>query len=157
MPTELARPLLRLVEEPVTDKRRASRRRQHLAVTVALLRGAEQQAPTAKLPAEAFDLSRTGTGLRITDRNDLLRGLQLAGRYVRLQLAAPGITKPLVVTAEIRWCRAADRGNPGGPRVGVEFLDPTPEFLQAVDDVLATGKGDQQYLWNLWDSLTVGL
>src|SRR5579872_2820452 len=142
-------------EQVGSEQRRASRRNQFLYVTCSLLRGTEQLPPTTKLRAEVFDLSATGTGLRLDDRNGLLRGTDLQGRYMRLQLAAPGMSKPLTVTAEIRWCRPEDKKT-GYVRLGVEFLDPSPEFLHAIGDILAVGKGDQQFLWNLWESYMIG-
>lgn len=139
----------------IGDRRSGPRRSMHLVVTCSLRERREWMPATPRFRAEIFDLSRQGAGLRVDAHHGALHCEELKGRFMRIQMAMPGFQRALTVMGEIRWCRPGIGKETGSVRMGVQFFDPPAELLDAVGEMLAVGKGDQQLLWNLWETYAI--
>lgn len=130
-------------------KRLKSRRKLRLRAELAILRPDARESGPIRLPAEVIDISPTGCGIRISDSVGRLRGLSLVGMRARFQVRANFQNEMLSSLAWIRWVSGND---PADLQIGLEFLEPPPEFRQGVERLLTVDHGDLRYLWSLWDA-----
>ena len=134
------------------ERREELRQSQHLLVFCAVAGHNDLPGGVSRFRAEVFDLSRGGIGLRVDTSREGISCEHLRGRNLRLEFALPGFERALSVRGEVRWCRRETNRRSDDVLVGVRFFDPPPALLDAVADILSAGKGDQQFLWNLWES-----
>jgi hypothetical protein len=130
-------------------KRLKSRRKLRLRAELAILRPDARESGPVRLPAEVIDISPSGCGIRVSDSIGRLRGLSLVGMRARFQVRANFQNEVLSSLAWIRWVSGND---PSDMQIGLEFLEPPPEFKQGVERLLTMDHGDLRYLWSLWDA-----
>ena len=130
-------------------KRLKSRRKLRLRAELAVLRPDARESGPVRLPAEVIDISPSGCGIRVSDSIGRLRGLSLVGMRARFQVRANMQNEVLSSLAWIRWVSGND---PADMQIGLEFLEPPPEFRQGVERLLTMDHGDLRYLWSLWDA-----
>ncbi|MCA9726493.1 MAG: PilZ domain-containing protein [Candidatus Eisenbacteria bacterium] len=130
-------------------KRLKARRKLRLRSELAVLRPDAREAGPIRMPAEVIDISPTGCGIRVSDTIGRLRGLSLVGMRARFQVRANMNNEVLSSLAWIRWVSGND---PADMQIGLEFLEPPPEFRQGVERLLTVDHGDLRYLWSLWDA-----
>lgn len=58
------------------------------------------------------------------------------GQYILLSISFHGVEDPLQIEAEVRWSLPAT--HPDGPAAGLAFVDPSPEAVAWLSDVLDT-------------------
>lgn len=130
-------------------RRTVSRRKLELTAAVALLgRANPRQGPT-RFTAQITDLTPRGAGIEVKDRFDRLHGIQLKDKKIRIALCVPGRGEPISTLGLICWTE--EKGDERDIRMGIKFVDPLPEFMEGVAELLS-GRRDVQYLWNLVES-----
>ncbi len=133
-------------------QRKVGRRRLELSANL-LFYGDTKSRGLSKIEVEVQDLSASGAGVQVRDRFGRLVAEEVKGDRVRLELRRPGAEQRVSVLADIRWAESsADTEHGRVCKLGLQFIDPQPEFLRDVEELLSPGKGDVQYLWSLWES-----
>ena len=65
--------------------------------------------------------------------------LEPLGTKLELTLVVPSHVEPTTVTCEVRWLRKVDElTSDCPPGMGLKFVDPTPEVLDAIHHFVAT-------------------
>jgi hypothetical protein len=138
--------------QSAADRRRVPRRTQHLAIKCRILKGGLFSSAT--LGAEALDISPEGIAMRLGNRNAPLSREDVDGRHVKIEFVVPDDRRVLKVVGEVRWSKDEGEDSPGAVRVGIQFFAPEPEVVEAVSHLIKVGKGQKQFLWNLWETLS---
>jgi len=126
-----------------------SRRKLELSVKVALLGSANPRQGATRFRSRVTDLSPSGVRLQMSNQFDRLHGIDWKDRRLRLEFHSPNSPDPLCGIGTIRWTE----GGAGEDLVmGVQFIDPTPDFAKGIEEILAPGRSDVQYLWSLLES-----
>ena len=135
-------------------RRRVSRRKLPLQVRLVFFNAGDGSRQPKRCEAELSDLSATGVGVNLANLYGRFDAESLRNEKIRLEISLPSGQAAPSTLARIVWSK--DDIEEGEPvvRLGVHFLDPPEEFNEAVKELLVQGKGDQQYLWNLWESKT---
>ena len=142
-----------LTSDSSRGKRKAMRRRVSFQVGVTLLGGkSPENRNHPKLDAWVVDLSALGMGIDLSDPYGQLGPHTKKGARLRLSLALPEERESHTCLAEIAWTKAEKSAEGKEIRLGLRYVTPSPEFLQAVRQVLNQSRGDRQLLWTLWDA-----
>lgn len=135
-------------------RRRVSRRKLPLQVRLFFLSALDGSRQPRRCEAELSDLSATGVGVNVSNKYGRFDSADLNGEKIRLEIALPSGQAAPSTLARIVWAKNDTEDSEPVVRLGVQFLEPPEEFNEAVSELLVQGKGDQQYLWNLWESQT---
>jgi hypothetical protein len=102
--------------------------------------------------AEVLDVSLGGVGVSFPNAHSWLSPRDVSKQRVRLEI--PLVEKGQVTSslANVAWCRCQGSGGEQVLHIGLQFHEPTAEFLVSIRDLIQQKRSDQQYLWNLWDS-----
>jgi hypothetical protein len=134
-----------------TDSRRAPRHQQHLLVNCRL--SGPHGLPTGpRIPAEVLDLSPEGMAVRLGSAARPVTSESLQGQQLHLELRIPNDPTIVTTVAEVRWSRTEPQDGPGTARAGVLFLIGGAELAETFQQLINTGKGEKQFLWNLWET-----
>jgi hypothetical protein len=130
------------------------RHQQHLVATCRVVDADTGEPGQLVFRGELFDLSAEGAGLRVDNRGSVIDIDTACGRTIRIEVPSPVGGSPISLDATVRWCRPERAGRTRVIRVGVAFCSPASPEARAMSDLVAQGKGDQQFLWNLWETYT---
>lgn len=135
-------------------RRRVSRRKIPLQVKLVFVGQHELGKSHRRVEAELEDVSKTGVGVILPNCYGRFRTETLNHERIRMEICLPSGHSVPSSLARIVWAKDDVRDGEAIVRIGIQFLDPPPEFVQSIEEMLVQGKGDQQYLWNLWESQT---
>ena len=130
--------------------RQTARRKLELSAKVALLGSVNPRQGATRFRARVTDLSPSGARLQMSNQFDRLHGIDWTDRRLRLEFHSPNHSEPLCGIGRIRWTDECDDST--DILMGLQFVDPTPEFVKGIEEVLAPGHSDVQYLWSLLES-----
>jgi hypothetical protein len=136
------------------ERRRDMRHHQHLVATCRVIDAATGEPGRTVFRGEVCDLSEEGAGLRVDNRGGVLDPDSAGGLAIRLEVPSPTGGVPIALDGIVRWCRPERAGRTRIIRVGVAFCLPDAPETRVITDIVAQGKGDQQFLWNLWETYT---
>jgi len=133
-------------------ERNVARQRAEMQATVALLGADRERFGVQRFESEVRDLSPGGMGVWIADPFKKVDGISLKEHRVRVELIS-SFQDSKSALADVRWVES-DQNEQGahGWKMGLKFVEPTEEFNETVEELLRPGKGDVQFLWNLWQS-----
>lgn len=141
-----------LTEDSSRGRRSATRRRVSFQVGVTLLSGTAENRTYPKLEAWVVDLSALGMGIVLDDPYGQLGPHTKKGARLKLALALPEERGSHACLAEIAWNKTDKGSDRKEVRLGIRYVTHSPEFLQAVRQLLNQSRGDRQLLWTLWDA-----
>jgi hypothetical protein len=104
------------------------------------------------LRGELFDVSADGAGVRVDNRRGYLDPDAANGAEVQIEVPAPDGGSPIVLDGTVRWCESHGTARRRVVRIGIEFRQAGSPEACALSQLAAQGKGDQQFLWNLWEA-----
>lgn len=133
-------------------QRKICRKKMSLQGSLTFLGKAEKLRPTRKHEVYVVDISPVGAGLRLPNPHGWIDTEDLKNRRIRLEISLPAESRVLLTLADVVWCRPAEEIGDPVLRLGIHFHEPPQEFVQSVRELIIQRKGDQQLLWNLWDT-----
>ncbi|MCC6731094.1 MAG: PilZ domain-containing protein [Chthonomonadales bacterium] len=141
-------PSRRPVLEP-DERRQDARLPQHLAAACTF---AADDDSSLTVRGEVVDVSDTGLRVRIDNRFGSLEPDRQPGQRMQIEIPDPQGGAQLTLAGEVRWCRPERAGRKRVVMVGVQCEDAHQPGLAALAGLVAQGKGDQRFLWNLWEA-----
>ena len=134
------------------EKRRHVRAELPTMVTMKVFsrEGREKKAITLKGIID--DLSIGGVSVEVDERYMPIDVDQLVEQIVKMEIHFPKNKKNPYILGSIRWIKREVAKGSSVLQLGIQFVDITEENLKALKNFLELGSGDQNLLWNLWDS-----
>ncbi|MCK4304287.1 MAG: PilZ domain-containing protein [Candidatus Eisenbacteria sp.] len=133
-------------------KRKVCRRKMSLQGTVTFLSRSKKFRADRKYGAIIDDVSPAGVGIHLPNPHGYLNAEEARKCRIRLEISLPAQRQRIVTLAHVAWCVTANDQNGPILRMGIQFLEPPAEFIRTIRELIIQRKGDQQLLWNLWDT-----
>lgn len=100
----------------------------------------------------AKDLSLSGVCIEIDERYVPIDIDQLTEQTVKMEIRFPEGTKTPYILGIVRWIKRKTAKGSSLLLAGIKFTDITEDNFQALKKFLGLGAGDQNLLWDLWES-----
>lgn len=136
----------------IAERRHDLRYGQHLVATCRFYGTDGAATPPASFRGELFDLSAEGAGIRVDTRYGTVDPDTVLGLPIRLEVPPPDGGAPISLDGTVRWCKPERAMRKRVIRVGVQFNSPDSAEARAMANLVTQGKGDQLFLWNLWEA-----
>ena len=105
------------------------------------------------LRAVIKDLSLSGACIEIDERYTPVDIDQLAKQIVKLEIRFPESTNTPYILGSVRWFKREIKKGRYILQLGIQFVEIAEDNLRALKEFIGLGIGDQNLLWDLWESI----
>ncbi|MDY6842521.1 MAG: PilZ domain-containing protein [Thermodesulfobacteriota bacterium] len=98
------------------------------------------------------DLSLGGACIEIDERYTPIDIDQLAKQIVKMNIRFPDKAKTPYILGSVRWFKREVKKGKYILRLGIQFEEMSEDTIRAIKEFIDLGIGDQNLLWDLWET-----